>query len=321
MQLQGPFRMLMVLDKKGKFIFYNGHELVYPRDVYNLLQSMGAHSSAGQSNRLITERSQVQVLVGPPSCIARISIYDARSSRLMSESKFQSFLHLVALDQSIVTCEKKCERIRADLMAIEHEKQELFNRERVLKDQAHEMRKRVDSLELDMKMLDTHEARKKKQMDTVHSLKEYNSTKAELDLVHEEQQAKEQDVLAAWNKLEGAQSELHVYSGQLAEKIALCEQKIDRQQSELAKLAHQIEELIMQRPMKERMVPAEWLEKYTMMRARIADPVVPLIDNACSACFNHITMQDALSISRGALLQCKGCYRLLYAPAGGESDG
>jgi predicted nucleic acid-binding Zn-ribbon protein len=232
----------------------------------------------------------------------------------MSESKFQSFLNLVALDQKIAALQKTYEQSKSDSVRIEHEKQEIFSQEHLLKNQVHDARKRVDNLEIDMKALDAQETRKKKQMDTVHSLKEYNSVKTELDLIHEEQQAKELDLLSAWNKLEHAETELRVYTEGMPEKVRLCDEAIIVQNANLLTCAQHVKELSAERPLKQALVPEEWFEKYSMMHSRVADPVVPVIDNACSACFNHITQQDALMIRRGALLQCKGCYRLLYTP-------
>ena len=66
------------------------------------------------------------------------------------------------------------------------------------------------------------------------------------------------------------------------------------------------------RPEKEKIVPEEWLEKYTIMKAQVSDPVVPITQETCSACFYALTNQDIICARRGRLLQCKGCYRLLY---------
>jgi predicted nucleic acid-binding Zn-ribbon protein len=61
-------------------------------------------------------------------------------------------------------------------------------------------------------------------------------------------------------------------------------------------------------------MPAEWLEKYTIMRARVSDPVVAISHQSCSACSQMLTMQDMVRARHGALIQCQACYRLLYLP-------
>lgn len=68
------------------------------------------------------------------------------------------------------------------------------------------------------------------------------------------------------------------------------------------------------RQSKEQAVPAEWLEKYATMRARVTDPVVPVINGDCSACFYQVSTQDMQQLRHRKLLQCKDCFRLLYLP-------
>ncbi len=64
--------------------------------------------------------------------------------------------------------------------------------------------------------------------------------------------------------------------------------------------------------MKETGVPNEWLEKYSHMRLRVIDPVVPVMFGGWSACSYAVTEQELVRLKRKALIQCKGCFRLLY---------
>jgi predicted nucleic acid-binding Zn-ribbon protein len=232
----------------------------------------------------------------------------------LSGNGFKFLLDLVGLDQNIRSAQKKLISIETELQTANQEKEALFIKENQLKQQVHDLHKEVDLLELDMKALDVREVQKKKQLDTVHSLKEYNSYKLELDAIHQEQQTLEQEVMNAWNNLEQAQAIVRTYSQSLGNQVLLTEEKIAHYTQEKLVLAHTIASLISQRPTYEKNVPPEWLEKYMIMRTQVDDPVVPIIDDTCSVCFNAITNQDLLRISRGALMQCKGCYRLLYAP-------
>ena len=50
------------------------------------------------------------------------------------------------------------------------------------------------------------------------------------------------------------------------------------------------------------------------MQSRVTDPVVPVQQGSCSACFYDITEQRLVALRRHALLQCEGCYRFLYMP-------
>ena len=59
-------------------------------------------------------------------------------------------------------------------------------------------------------------------------------------------------------------------------------------------------------------VPEEWLEKYEVMKGRVPDPAVPIMNGTCSACFYTLSPEDSLSLGRKALLQCKSCFRFIY---------
>jgi len=59
-------------------------------------------------------------------------------------------------------------------------------------------------------------------------------------------------------------------------------------------------------------IPAEWLEKYAMMRSKVSDPVVPALDGSCCACFYHLPSRDMIVLSRNTLIECKSCFRFIY---------
>jgi predicted nucleic acid-binding Zn-ribbon protein len=67
-------------------------------------------------------------------------------------------------------------------------------------------------------------------------------------------------------------------------------------------------------------VPQEWLTKYQRMRAKVADPLVPVMNTSCSACFYSIPPQDLNRLKKNALLLCRSCYRLLYYDKEEEKD-
>jgi predicted nucleic acid-binding Zn-ribbon protein len=46
----------------------------------------------------------------------------------------------------------------------------------------------------------------------------------------------------------------------------------------------------------------------------VADPIVPVFDGSCSACFYAMTGQDMQELYKNKLLQCRGCYRFVYLP-------
>jgi hypothetical protein len=68
-------------------------------------------------------------------------------------------------------------------------------------------------------------------------------------------------------------------------------------------------------------IPAEFLKKYEgVTRKNSLDPVVPIVGNSCSGCYIKLVPQVALKVAKGpGPVQCPGCSRILYLPAGNES--
>ena len=174
-----------------------------------------------------------------------------------------------------------------------------------------QFKKRVDEQELEMKSLDQKEKEKKQRLEHLADYKEYQAIKAEIEAIQRVQVDQEQFVLDAWNQLEHAQQALQKKTKEYEEQLLQLHEKEQVLQTKSAHLIDEISTLTAQREEKEVGVPAEWLEKYTMMRARVADPVVEIFHQSCSACSHIITQQEMIRAKRGALVQCQNCYRLI----------
>jgi len=231
----------------------------------------------------------------------------------MSETRpFDSFIDLISFDQKLHMHEldiKKQERVIAGL---EEEKELLDSELELAKGALHDARKEVDEKELEMKDLESQEADKKKRMEQVANQKEYQSIKHELESIGARQLALEDVLVLAWNQLEVTQKKYEVVKSDYEQKVKALDDQIRQAQTEIVGIQNLLDEQKKKRAAKEELVPEEWLEKYTIMRARIPDPVVPVVEGSCSSCFHQLTDQDLIQINRNKLLQCKGCYRFLY---------
>ena len=67
-------------------------------------------------------------------------------------------------------------------------------------------------------------------------------------------------------------------------------------------------------------IPDEWLAKYQRMRNKVQNPIVPVINKSCSACYYSVPPQDMMRLKNRALLYCRSCYRLLYHDQEEEND-
>jgi hypothetical protein len=127
----------------------------------------GAYSSAGQSSRLITERSQVQILVGPPN---HINLRE--EGKYMSDHPFLRFIDLVNFDQKLHSLENEKNSNIAEINALKKQEEEQAHHLEDMNKRVFQAKKRVDEQELEMKVLDQKEKDKKKKLENLSDYKE-----------------------------------------------------------------------------------------------------------------------------------------------------
>lgn len=230
----------------------------------------------------------------------------------MTQTPFEQFIALVEVDQeinslnsSLSTHQKKIDALRTELSV----NKQVCEKAKIKFEQT---RKEVDDKELEMKVLDQQEKEKKGRLDTVANHKEYQSIKTEIDQLKKEQHELEEQLMSVWNQLENAKKELDSAN-------SLCQQQDEKIHQEIAQIEQQIfqitsqrDQKLQERHQKDQSVPAEWMQKYAVMRAHVTDPVVPVVNESCTACFYKVSAQDMQELKRRKLVQCKDCYRLLY---------
>ncbi|MFZ5954121.1 MAG: zinc ribbon domain-containing protein [Candidatus Dependentiae bacterium] len=230
----------------------------------------------------------------------------------MSETPLQLFVNLIQFDQSLLKIESSISVLNNQIQEAVHQKTQLQNQLEALKSRALLQRKKVDALELEMKHIDEKISRKKEQLDNVMGHREYLSLKAEIDNFKKQQHELEDSLISSWNDLENVQKELDNTILKVHEQLNLIQQEEHNKKVRIEELEKEFSLLAQQRAEKEKGIPEEWLEKYTAMRAKIADPVVPVVDKTCSGCAFLISDQDMLQLRHNKLVQCKSCFRLLY---------
>jgi predicted nucleic acid-binding Zn-ribbon protein len=234
---------------------------------------------------------------------------------------FQKLLALVALDAAIASKRAERDTVQREIDKVYYELDELAKLKEQHLQTVRDARKAVDGIELEMKTLQQQEAKKKKLLDVSNNLKEFNSAKAELSVVQEELVSQEEGLLEAWNTLEAAQKTVAAFEATYQARHDEVQQKVAAQSTKIAAVESEIMTIEADRPARQAEVPAEWLSQYNTMHASVADPVVPFADDSCGTCFSPIPSQLAGRLKRGAILPCKGCFRLLYDPEFHKAHG
>ena len=232
----------------------------------------------------------------------------------MSDHPFLRFIDLVNFDQKLQSLENEKKTISSEIETIIQQEKEHARDLHEKNEHVLQLKKKVDVQELEMNSLDQKEKDKKKRLEYLSDYKEYQAIKAEVDVIQQMQVDQEQLVLGAWNQLENAQQTLQKKTKEYEAQLQQLQKQEQALQTKVTQLSDEIIDLSAERTKKEADVPAEWLDKYTMMRARVPNPVVEIFHQSCGACSHIITQQEMIRAKRGALLQCQNCYRLLYAP-------
>lgn len=231
----------------------------------------------------------------------------------MEQHPFVRFINLVNFDQKLQSLENEKVSTENQIAVLKQQEDEAAHAIEDAGNRIFQLKKNVDEQELEMKVLDQKEKDKKKHLENLADYKDYHAIKLEIDHIQRLQVEQEKNVLGAWNQLENAQHSLEKKKNEHESQIEDMHQRMKELGEKAETLDSECAAMIAQRVGIEEGVPAEWLEKYTLMRARVADPVVPIYHQSCGACSYLITVQDMAKAQRGALVQCQKCYRLLYA--------
>lgn len=232
----------------------------------------------------------------------------------MNGKPLQRLIDLVAFDREVLALEQSI--VNTEVEITRHKEASSAAREAIkeAKQRVISATKYVDECELILKEIDDSLKQKKQRFDKAANMTEYRALKAEIDQLMEEQQQTENEVATSWTDLENAQREGEQLEDRLLKEIEEHDIQVQAQEDALNSLKERVVEKALLRSELEKYVPEEWRDRYTMMRKRVDDPIVPSIEGACSACFYRLPNQDLTRLRRGAVLTCNSCYRLLFDP-------
>ncbi len=230
----------------------------------------------------------------------------------MSELPFQKFIDLVAFDQATNKLENELKQFEQSVHQSTTQINQIISDVALVKQKLAASKKNVDAKEHEMKELDEKQKEKQRILDRVVNQRECQSIYQEIEVLKKTQHDYEEELLSAWHLFEVAQKEFAIKKQDSEKSIQGLEDKLllYAQQQEVIKQS--LEEQQKQRAAKEVGIPEEWLEKYTMMSRTVKNPVVPVVNGACSACFYNLPLPDMGRLRKHAMLQCKDCYRFLY---------
>jgi uncharacterized protein len=228
------------------------------------------------------------------------------------KSLWQQIKALVDCDKKIATLQEEIATVQAGLekdklaqsqyqTIIQEKQRALFN-----------LQKDLQLRELTSQELKDTEDKKRKQLDNAREQKEYKALEKEIGNVSAERQTLDEFILKEWYTVDTLKSDIDDLSKKqeaLTERakidIALKEENLISLQTKLTTAQKTREEAILQ-------VQPEWRAQYERMRHSVPDPIVPVLNSSCSACFYTISHQDLAKLKKSQLVICRNCYRFLY---------
>lgn len=230
----------------------------------------------------------------------------------MNGNAFTALIDLVDFDQKTIFLQNNITKLINDISLAEKQKDNLDNVIQKAKKTFHDIQKEVDLSELEIKGYEQQIKEKKVKLDETSNQKEYSAYKKEIQQLQDKQHECEEPLVSSWNALELAKQEYKKQEEGYEKNLALMESAIEQINKNIEQAKIDLQEHISKRDEKVKFVPKDWLEKYEILGARVADPIVTVDRGSCTACFYDVTPQNMLELKNGKLIQCKGCYRFLY---------
>ena len=230
----------------------------------------------------------------------------------MNQQKLKNFITLVTFDKSLMDVAHKVKIAQGAYQKLDDQLQQLekdlefhASKQRDIKNQLHDQ-------ELKVKELQDQEEHLIAASQSVTNSKEYEAANKEIDRIKFSRDQQEQRMMQLTNKVSVIHKDYQ--TAQAASQIekdtlmALMDQEkllIQELHNDMTKLMHDRQSKLLD-------IPDEWLNTYETMRGRVSNPVVPVNQDSCSACFYFMAARDMQDLKDKGLLQCKDCFRFLY---------
>jgi predicted nucleic acid-binding Zn-ribbon protein len=212
---------------------------------------------------------------------------------------------IAALNNTITDLQKGISHdtdLESQRNAILHEKQRLL----------FEAQKNSQLKELTLKELKETEAQKRLQLDAVKNQKEYKAFQSEIESLAAQRNKQEEESLKHLYLIDKLKAELETLQQSDTEKHAILEHDKQIKADNLAHLQTTLLETVQKRETAIQHVPSEWRIQYERMKQSVPDPIVPVLDGSCSACYYAVLFHDLAKLKKSQLVVCRNCYRFLY---------
>ncbi|MFH1461747.1 MAG: hypothetical protein ABIF12_02265 [bacterium] len=231
---------------------------------------------------------------------------------MIGQALYKSLKNLVIIDKEINELNfqiKQTETIlKKDLEQIPLLESEI----KISENEISKQKKNMALLELNARALREKEKALREKLENISNPKEYKSLEKEIKLIEHNSLQQEDELLKVWHQLEALQKEFAENKIKNDEKIKQLSEGMIAQKKALEDQIENNKILNEKRLSAIKDIPAEWLSKYERMKHKVSNPIVPVLNFACNACYYSILHQDITKLKQGSILPCRNCYRFLY---------
>lgn len=230
----------------------------------------------------------------------------------MSHQTLKKFIDLITFDQQLIALQKKIQDIQKSIVLHQEQIQQEEDKKLKVESKEQELHRQLGQQEILLKEIQDKEERLLKNIEKISASREYDAAVKELEHLRLAQASEEQKLMQMHNKINNAKKEVATVIQQVQEQIEKLQQLIGNDKQNLDLVHQELSSIDAARNEKLQGISSDWLEMYELMRGRVSNPVVPLEQDSCSACFYGLTPRDLQILRQNGVIQCKDCYRLLY---------
>lgn len=230
----------------------------------------------------------------------------------MNRDPFNSFILFVKADGRVEKAHKELAHIAAQVDRINQERNNLAAKAQEAHMRAAQLGKTCDAHELEIRVVRDRLDVVRTTKTLAHTTKEFNAAQAEEErLMHAIDKAEDLLLACDADRHEAIQREAQAVQERIAYENETSVQLAQLEQLRV-RYEHEKEEAEREREAFKVGAQAELLTDFAMRKSYVVNPVVPVINNACSACYNIVAAQDLIRMRRQVLVMCAQCYRMLF---------
>ncbi len=221
-------------------------------------------------------------------------------------------IELVELDQRLAQLSQEQIELGSKRVHLEDEKAQVVDEVTQADKKVYGLKIKIDGLELELKSIEQKQGRTKEKLLTVGSQKELDSLRHEEESLVKQREELDEQGLELLLDLETSQEEAAYKKAELPKKEQVIQTELDEVIDRSAHIKKLIAAYTQDRIKLVAGVPDEFIQTYDTMLQKLANPVVPVIKDACSGCFSGLRSSEKAHARAGEFVPCQGCYRLMY---------